>query len=228
MSLSILTRIKVKQSYRPLKFFCKVLLVITITITTQCYASLLVNGSFEELTFTDNSAPVGLVNQINLKDYASLNIVWDVYKALPGWSTTFGHGIELQKNIIAKAQNGKNHIQLDSHPKNGSNSVMTQSLHYLVVGNVYLLQFYYKPRSTYENDNGIGIFWYEAALNFNQAPVKYFVDSTKTKATDWALHSVELTATSSSMNLSFGAFGTENMLGGLIDNVSLVQVTDIL
>lgn len=52
-------------------------------------------------------------------------------------------------------------------------------------------------------------------------------NSTRNLTPNWALQSVSFTAQAQSMNLSFASFGTQNTLGGLVDNVSLEQVTSV-
>jgi hypothetical protein len=47
--------------------------------------------------------------------------------------------------------------------------------------------------------------------------------SSETK--EWAKQSVSITAQSTSMDLSFASFGSQNTLGGLVDNVFLEQTT---
>ena len=148
-----------------------------------------------------------------------------VFSTLPGWETSFGNGIELQKNVVTRSQDGSHHIELDSHPRGASNTVMTQTLDSLSVGANYLLEFYYKPRTNNTNDNGINVFWYDSAINFHINMLADFsTDSTRNLTPNWALQSVMFTAQAQSMDLSFGSFGRQNTLGGLIDNVSLTQV----
>jgi hypothetical protein len=44
---------------------------------------------------------------------------------------------------------------------------MTQSLNSLTIGAEYLLEFYYKPRTNSTNDNGINVYWYDTAIDFD-------------------------------------------------------------
>jgi hypothetical protein len=211
-----------------LKMMTKTLLSFSLLLASPLSnASLITNGSFEALTFSDNSLSQGLVHNTNLQDVKNKNSAWDVFYALPGWVTTSGTGIELQKNIVSNSAEGENHIELDSHPRGASNSVMTQSLDSLIIGADYLLEFSYKPRTNAKNDNGINVFWYNAAIDFNiKMDADFAVNSRSKKQPDWAVQSIVLTAQSETMDLSFGAFGKKNSLGGLLDNVSLVQVSN--
>jgi hypothetical protein len=208
-----------------LKFIKKVgLSVALIAISTSASASLITNGSFEQLDFADNSQSIGVVHGINLQNYANKNSTWDVFSNLPGWATSYGNGIELQKNIVTQSQSGSQHVELDSHQYGSSNSVMTQTLDSLTIGSNYLLEFYYKARTNAVNDNGINVFWYDAAVDFDtNMAVDFSTESTKRLTPDWSLQSVIFTAKAESMALSFGAFGKQNTLGGLLDNVSLTQ-----
>jgi len=207
-------------------FVNKIILVLSLTfLSSFVNASLITNGSFEQTVFNDNSTSIGAVFNKNLQTYNNNNNVWDVFYQLPGWVTTMGNGIELQKNIVTQSQDGSNHVELDSHINGISNTVMTQTIESLTVGNQYLLEFYYKPRTINVNDNGINVFWYDSAIDFNLNLEAIFVaDSTSLLTKDRALQSVTFTAKAQSMNLSFGSIGTQNTLGGLIDNVSLKEV----
>ncbi|MCP4322255.1 MAG: PEP-CTERM sorting domain-containing protein [Alteromonadales bacterium] len=209
-----------------LKRLSKSLFSISFLLSSSIVsASLITNGSFETLTFDNNSTTLGIVKSTNLKSFKNKKRAWDVFYALPGWVTTAGNGIELQKNVVTKSAEGKNHVELDSHPRSSSNSAMTQSLDSLIIGADYLLEFSYKPRTNLVNDNGINVFWYDTAVKFDINMEEYFsINSTSKKQPDWAVQSIVLTAQSETMDLSFGAFGKQNTLGGLLDNISLVQM----
>jgi len=211
------------------KFVHKILLSVSLTIvSTISNASLIINGSFEQTSFSDNSTSVGSVFKTNLHAFENKRRGWDVFDHLPGWKTSYGNGIELQKNIVTRSQNGKHHVELDSHPRGASNTAMTQTLSSLNIGAEYLLEFYYKPRTKRRNDNGINVYWYDTAIDFSTNMDTILVaDSTRRLTPNWALQSVSFTAQAQSMNLSFSSFGRENSLGGLIDNVSLKQTTSV-
>ncbi len=199
-----------------------------IVVSAISQASLITNGSFEQTTFADYSTSVGAVFNTDLHAYENKNRAWDVFYRLPGWVTTHGNGIELQKNVVTRSQDGSHHVELDSHPRGASNAVMTQTLNSLTVGADYLLEFYYKARTNTNNDNGINVFWYDAATNFDfDMNAVLIADSTHRLTKSWAQQSVSFTAQAQSMNLSFAAFGRQNTLGGLIDNVSLKQVAAV-
>ncbi len=196
------------------------LLVLSFTAN----ASLITNGSFEQVTFEDNFQSIDFVDRKKLQAFENNNGLWDIFKNLPGWITSHGKGIELQKNVITSAQHGSNLVELDST----KNSVMTQTLKSLTVGADYQLDFYYKPRTNKKNDNGIKVYWYDEATTFKKKMQTSFIsNSTSSLTPNWIVQSVTLTAVAETMNLSFGAFGKNNSLGGFIDNVSLVQVSEV-
>ncbi|MBL0709919.1 MAG: PEP-CTERM sorting domain-containing protein [Colwellia sp.] len=194
-------------------------------------ATLITNGSFEQTRFTDNSTSFGAVFNTNLQSYENKRRSWDVFYTLPGWMTVFGNGIELQKNVVTRSQHGEHHIELDSYKsyKSGSsNSVMTQTIDSLTVGEDYLLEFYYKPRTNSKNDNGINVFWQDSSINFDiNMQASFVADGTSLSTPKWIKQSTVLTANADSMNLSFGSFGRQNTLGGLVDNVSLTRVSSV-
>lgn len=207
-------------------FISKIVLPLSlIFLSSLANATLITNGSFEETYFIDNTTSVGLVSNTNLNNFDNKASAWDVFYELPGWITTYGNGIELQKSVVTQSQHGSHHVELDSHRNGTSNAVMTQTLESLIVGEDYLLEFYYKPRTSSANDNGINVFWYDSAIDFSlDMDTVLVADSTNRLMPNWALQSVSFTAQAQSMNLSFGSFGKQNTLGGLIDNVSLTQV----
>ncbi|WP_299072255.1 DUF642 domain-containing protein [uncultured Paraglaciecola sp.] len=201
-----------------------VLAVSLLTLSSVSQASLITNGSFEQTSLLIK----GEVHNTLLSAYEDKNSTWDIFYDLPGWTTTFGNGIELQKGVVTSSQDGQHHVELDSHMNGSSNSVMTQSLDSLTVGADYLLEFYYKPRTNTVNDNGINVYWYDTAVEFDwDMTAVYIADSTTKETKNWALQTVSFTALATSMDLSFASVGKQNTLGGLIDNVSLVQATSV-
>mgnify|MGYP005994363039 FL=1 len=210
------------------KFINKIVLTLSLTcLTSFANASLITNGSFEQTTYDDGSVVSGTLFNTGLETYDNSNGIWDIFSSLPGWESSGGSGIELQKGIVSQSQDGSHHIELDSHV-GASNSVMTQTINSLTIGQNYLLEFYYKPRTNILNDNGINVFWYDAAEDFSiNMDAVLVADSTTGLTPDWALQSILFTAEAESMNLSFGSYGIQNTLGGLIDNVSLKQSTAV-
>lgn len=207
-------------------FFNTAISLPLLLISSIASASLITNGSFEELTVTNKSTINGFIQKHKFKNFAKKESAWDVFYTLPGWVTTAGKGIELQKNIVSNSAEGSHHIELDSKG-HSSNSVMTQTIDSLIIGQEYLLEFAYKPRSDRENDNGINVFWYDTAVNFDlDMTANFAVNETNKTSPDWQIKSIQLVAQAESMDLSFGAFGHQNTYGGLLDNISLVQVNN--
>jgi hypothetical protein len=211
------------------KFIQNILLSVSlISLSAFTHASLITNGSFEQLTFDDATTSKGLVSHIDLQAFKNKTSAWDVFSTLPGWKTSYGNGIELQKNVVTASQDGLYHVELDSHQRGSSNAAMTQTLNSLTIGADYLLEFYYKPRTNNSDDNGINVFWYDANVDFDLGMTAALIaNSTRNLTPNWALQSVLFTAQAQSMNLSFASFGTQNTLGGLVDNVSLAQVISV-
>ena len=197
-----------------------------LLVSSVASASLITNGSFEELVFSDKSTTQGVAHHTKLQSFANKNSAWDVFYTLPGWVTSAGKGIELQKNVVAHSAQGNHHVELDSSGRS-SNSVMTQTLESLTIGAEYLLEFSYKPRTNKKNDNGINVFWYDAGLDFDLTmTADLAVDGENKTSPDWQVKSIKLIAQAETMDLSFAAFGQQNSYGGLLDNISLVQVNN--
>ena len=198
-----------------------------LAVSQFAHGSLIYNGGFEEISFSDNKQAYGLVKNTKLSDFANKQKGWDVFREIPGWFTSSGNGIEVQKNIVTKSHGGSYHVELDSHQRGRSNSMMTQTVDSLKVGGQYLLEFYYKPRTNGANDNGIEVYWMESVDDMHCAVESVMTaNSTRGQMPHWQLMSVVFEATASSMDLSFAAAGRQNTLGGLIDNVSLVEVPE--
>ncbi len=167
-------------------------------LSSPVHASTLVqNGSFESF------------------DTTKLNgSGWHVFNSIPGWSLVSGAGIEIQTNPTLPtidAQDGRAYVELDSN----NNSSMSQSL-YLTTGN-YLLSFFYSPRTQAANDNGID--YSIAGLSGTISGPSLALGTAVGVWTE--ISSVFHVATDGNYALNFGASGTSNSLGGLIDNVSV-------
>lgn len=176
----------------------KSVIIASSLLAASANAGLITNGSFE--------------SDVGLKDGK-----WGVFKNIDGWYTSDGSGIEIQRNTVATAQDGKQYVELDSH-NGSSNSSMSQDLFGLTVGQTYQLDFYYKARTGATNDNGINVSW-GASPDISPFTYAFHVDGTAPMP--WTLVTGFLTATAADMTLTFSATGKENTLGGFIDNVSL-------
>lgn len=176
----------------------KSIIIASSLLAASANANLITNGSFE--------SDVGLNNG-----------QWGVFGTVDGWYTSNGSGIEIQKNVVTTAQDGNQYVELDSH-HNHSNSSMSQDLFGLTIGDTYQLDFWYKARTSSNNDNGINVSW---GASPDLSPFTYAFDVDGTAPMPWTLVTGFLTATAENMTLTFSAKGNENTLGGFIDNVSL-------
>jgi len=188
------------------------LAAVALAVALPASANLIGNGDFEIVD--------GRIGDVRGKALDSLSTGrWDVYGTLPGgWYTSAGRGIEVQYDgVVVPAFSGNHYVELDSHPRPGSNSTM--SLDLLLGGGDYLLEFAYRPRTEDLGDNGI-------AVEFAGSEVAV-IDGFRAPGTDWEVISVALDDVAAGpVTLSFSAFGRENTLGGLLDGISLTGGVD--
>ncbi len=151
-------------------------------------SSILINGSFEE-----PNIPTG---------------TFQVFSSIPGWTTTFGSGIEIQDNVAGSPFDGDQFVELDSF----NNSGMVQAIP-TVIGQMYNLSFAYSPRPRVSAaSNGIDVF-------FDGALVTSLTGSGGTQ-TNWTVFNFMVTATGTSSPLEFRATGISDSLGGYLDAAS--------
>ncbi|WP_020404998.1 DUF642 domain-containing protein [Hahella ganghwensis] len=179
---------------------------LALSVAGSAQANLILNGDFEDTQLSGNS--------------------WTVFDSIPGWQTTMGHSIEVQRNTIVSAQSGDQYVELDSY----ANSAMTQSLN-LKAGTRYELSFYYMPRTDNDNnDNGIGVYWDVFNGDFASFdPMNEIISIDNMQRRDmanWTEYTLMLEAPSELMALSFAGLGNSNSVGGFIDNVSLQAVPE--
>ncbi len=178
-------------------------------------ANLIENGDFE-------LAPTGL-GLINGNAFDAMpgragGRSWDVWTTLPGWTTADGNGIEIQtRRTIGHAdpQSGDYYVELDSHPRVGGNSTMTQSLD-LDAGD-YLLSYWYQPRTVIPYDNILAVIWEGSDIAVH--------NETSWSQPGWAQHFANITVDDAgTYTLGFAARGFQTSFGALVDNVSLTAV----
>lgn len=163
-------------------------------------ASLLLNGSFESTPQASGS--------------------WAVYASIPGWTTTAGAGIEVRNNVAGTAQDGKNFVELDSHPGPNSNSWMAQTFN--SPGAMLEVSYWYAARSgTGPATNGIEVWLNGANVGGLFSPGD---SGLGTSNTNWTLYTATLTGFAGSNTLEFRAVGKADTLGGSLDNVSVEAV----
>lgn len=153
------------------------------------HANLIVNGGFEDPVISDFD--------------------WEIYSGgIPGWSTTFGPGIEIQRNVAGSPFEGHQHVELDSN----NNSGMSQSVA-TTAGASYLLSFAYSPRPNVASaSNGIEL-WLDGVLRDT-------FTGDGIGDTNWAVRSYSVIGDGSTL-IEFRAVGTNESLGGYLDDVRL-------
>lgn len=173
-----------------------------------------VNGSFED------DAGVAQDGQLfSTLDSGSGNDSWSVFDNLPGWTTVSGAGIEIQTtNTLGTIdpQDLQHYVELDSN----NNSSMQQLINFTGTGS-YLLSFWYSPRDGDADSNiidySIGSLTGTVTGPSGVAPV--------TAVGLWTLIEATFTITQAGdYALVFTANGTNNSLGGFIDNVSIAAI----
>ncbi|UTW55965.1 PEPxxWA-CTERM sorting domain-containing protein [Kordiimonas sp. SCSIO 12610] len=179
-----------------------------ISSTATAATNFVVNGSFEQNQLAPGQR-------------------WGVFQNVsPGWYTIDGAGIEIQRSgTVVDAQDGTFYVELDSHnfdgaSNDGSNTLMGQTLFGLGAGS-YELSFYYQARTNNpDSDNGI-----RAAIGGQEL----LIDTIRSApgGNSWQRYTLDFVLqTAGDVELTFGAFGRENTLGGFIDNVSVVAVPE--
>lgn len=152
---------------------------------------------------------------------------WSVFNSLPGWTTTSGAGIEIQTaNTLGSinAQDGQHYVELDSH----NNSSMQQSINFSSTGS-YLLSFFYSPRDSNTASNVIDYSLFDAVSPFaavlGGSVTGPSAGPPVTAVGVWTQISAIFVITQvGNYNLKFAAGGTNNSLGGFVDNVSIAAV----
>ncbi len=171
-----------------------------------------VNGGFEAV---DGSA--GLVRGVALDALSGSQ--WEVYAAIPGWVSTSGYGIEVQRGTVIAPHGGNAYVELDSHPYRGgtgpTNSAMSQNLGALALG-VYELTFHYSPRTSDATS---------MTIDFGVSGGATLADSVgyaDGAVGSWTAITRRFEVTGAAdVILSFAAKGRADQLGGFIDDVSV-------
>ena len=178
----------------------------TLGLHATANANLVINGSFEDVS----PAP-GVQTQANG--------TWSIYSAIDGWTTTAGPGIEVRNNIAGSASNGANYVELDST----GNTTMAQTL-LTSAGSYYALTFDYSGRAGVSAEsNPIEVLWNNAVVNLTPMTANGIGQSNHV----WTGYTFGVYGTGSDV-LSFRSVGTQDSLGGSLDNVSVVAEPGIL
>lgn len=157
--------------------------------------NLVVNGGFESVTQRPGT--------------------WGVYKAIDGWTTASGSGIEIRDRVRGSAFEGSNFAELDSH----RNSTMQQTLA-TVAGQSYTLSFEYAARpGVASSSNPISVWWDDLLLGTAVASGIGHKDNV------WTTYAFTVLGTGSDV-LRFGAVGKSDSYGGSLDAVAVSPVPE--
>lgn len=141
-------------------------------------------------------------------NFDSVAVASGAFVILPtveGWMTTAGAGIEVQNNAAGAPFSAPNLVELDSN----NNTTMTRTID----AGKYTLTYYYSPRPGQAvTTNGI-----EALLG---STVIDSISGIGGGGTSWMQYTATF-ATSASTTLSFRAVGTDDSLGGYLDDIRL-------
>lgn len=176
-------------------------------------AAVVLNGSFEQDAglAQDGQAFSTLVSGTGSNS-------WSVFSSLPGWTTVSGAGIEIQtKNTLSTIDPiaGDHYVELDSN----NNSSMKQTIQFDSIGR-YMLSFLYSPR---DNNTASNVIDYSIA-NLSGS-VSGPSSNPLTQVGSWTKITALFDITQiGAYDLKFTANGTNNSLGGFIDDVSISAV----
>jgi Ca2+-binding RTX toxin-like protein len=156
--------------------------------------NLIVNGSFET----------------NL----TANRTWSVFKAIDGWTTASGAGIEIQEGVAGTAADGSSLVELDSH----GNSAIQQAVA-TEAGQKYELSVQYSPRpGVPAASNGVEVWW-------NGKKIDTIVgEGVGLRNTQWRTLNYQVEANGSQGALELRAIGTSDSLGGYVDNIQMFKL----
>ncbi len=142
---------------------------------------------------------------------------WTVISpSFEGWGVVDGPGIEVQNGFVggASAYEGNQKIELDRHGGQNTNSSITQTV--ALAAGTYEFSFAYLGRTGDEGTNGIG---------YSLAPGLNVTGITGVKADGWQVisHLFSLDV-DSDVAINFWAEGSDDTLGGYLDNVRISAV----
>jgi len=149
----------------------------------------IVNGSFEQPALPPNS--------------------WNVFPSIPGWSLSFGPGIEVQNNYAGSPADGTQFVELDSHASSGIYQDLST-----VPGVTYTLSFQFSARPGVA-DNVLEVRWGSSTLAVRT------LDGTSLCDTLWQYYEYSVTATTSTTRLEFREAGISDSLGVYVDGVRI-------
>ena len=174
----------------------------------------LFNNSFEA---GNTGAATGLGKHLTFAELNTTSPGWDTYTGVQGWNTTSGNRIEIHSDFDQTkidAQDGDYYISLDG----GRNSSISQSV--ALTAGTYLLSFWYSPESTNVASNAISY----SVGNLLNGVAKWGVNGAKMGSWTQITALFYVHGAGGNYDLSFGALGSANGVGGFLDNVSIAAV----
>ena len=155
-----------------------------------CGEQLLVNGDFEAPTIANGS--------------------WQVRKAIQGWQTSFGPGLEIQRHVAGEPYRGEQFVELDSNASSGIYQEVTTH-----EDELYDLTFAFSARrGTALKDNHVRVLW-------NGVEVASVVAETTNP--DWRVQQLQLRGRDGTSRLELEDVGVSNSFGTYVDAVSLTR-----
>ena len=152
-------------------------------------------------------ASAALVFQTNFDSLAVAPGGYTIVNAIEGWTASDGAGIELQNHAAGDPFSESNLVELDSN----NNSAMSR----MIGPGTYSLDFYYSARPGQPSTtNGIDVLLGGGSI--------YSVTGNGGSNTSWLLQHLTFTTTSNT-TLTFAATGTNDSLGGYLDNIRLMS-----
>ncbi|MEH2008833.1 DUF642 domain-containing protein [Nostoc sp.] len=198
-----------KLSLRTLSISAAFIALSCVGISPVVAASpnLLVNGSFEDTTLSNNS--------------------WATYSTINGWTATPNGQIEVQRSVAGTPYDGLNLVELDSHNYDASkfNAQNPLGLYQdvaTVAGQNYTLSFAYSPRpNTAAVENVFNILVGDAS-NSGSILTQSISDGAGGSNTVWSIFTTTFKATSALSRVQFNYTGPLDTYGAYIDDVKLV------
>ncbi|NNU16890.1 hypothetical protein HK107_11230 [Parvularcula sp. ZS-1/3] len=165
---------------------------------------------------------------------------WRVFDNFGQFMTIDGAGIEIQRSgTVVTAYEGNQYVELDSHKGNGgdvnaatSNTSMA-ALANLVAGAQHSVTFAYRPRTNNYNDNGIAVSIGNLDTSgaepvFTQSMQIGSVDGRRRDQNAWHVVTMNFLAGVGDNAIMFRAFGSDNTLGGFLDDIAIeADLTDV-
>ena len=141
----------------------------------------------------------------NFDSYAVASGGYVVIPTVEGWTATTGAGIELQNNAAGSPFSASNLVELDSF----NNTTMSR----MIDAGSYTLSYYYSPRPSQPvSTNGIEVLLGSTVIGA--------ISGLGGSNTVWTQYTATFTTSTATM-LHFRAVGTDDSLGGYIDDISL-------